>query len=235
MNRQDTKTDLGRDDAEVELTRQGPVFVLAMRDGENRFNRPFLAALNGALDEVERSDGPAALVTVGAEKFWSNGLDLDWLMASGEGAEFIGDFLELFARVLALPMATVAAINGHAFAGGAMFALTHDFRVMRADRGYFCLPEVDLGMPFAPGMNALIIDKLGRQSASDLILTGRRIGGEEALRLRAVDELAAAGEVLPRAIARAEALSGKDRGIYGRLKRDLFAEAIALLKSRRMP
>jgi len=226
---------MSRQDAKVELTRTGAVFVLAMRDGENRFNRPFLTALNDALDEVERSSGPAALVTVGAEKFYSNGLDLDWLMASGQGAEFIGDFLAFFARMLSLPLPTVAALNGHTFAGGAMFALTHDFRVMRADRGFFCLPEVDLGMPFAPGMNALIIDKLGRRTAADLVLTGRRIGGEAALRLRAADEIAAADEVLPRAIARAEALSGKDRAIYGRLKRDLFAGAIEMLKSRKMP
>jgi enoyl-CoA hydratase/carnithine racemase len=220
----------------INLTRQGLVFVLAMQSGENRFNRAFLDALNGALDQVEASNGPAALVTVGAEKFYSNGLDLDWLMSpAGEGPSFIGDFLAFFGRMLALPLPTVAALNGHAFAGGAMFALTHDFRVMRADRGYFCLPEVDLGMPFAPGMKALITGTLDSRTASDLILTGRRIGGEEALRLRVVDEIAAAGEVLPRALARAEALAGKDRAIYGRLKRDLRAAAIELLASRRMP
>lgn len=220
----------------IELTRHGAVFVLAMQNGENRFNRPFLTALHGALDEIEASSGPAALVTVGREKFYSNGLDLDWLMSpDGEGPSFIGDFLAFFARMLALPLPTVAAINGHAFAGGAMFALSHDFRVMRGDRGFLCLPEVDLGMPLAPGMNALITGKLDSRTASDLILTGRRIGGEEAQRLRAVDEVAAADAVLPRAIARAEALSAKDRGAYGRLKRDLFAEAIELLASRRMP
>jgi enoyl-CoA hydratase/carnithine racemase len=220
----------------ITLTRTGPVFVLAMQSGENRFNRVFLEALNGALDEVERSSGPAALVTVGTDKFYSNGLDLDWLMSpAGEGPSFIGDFLALFARVLALPLPTVAALNGHAFAGGAMFALTHDFRVMRADRGYFCLPEVDLGMPFAPGMNALIIGKLGRRLAADLILTGRRVGGEEGLRLGVVDEAVAADQLLPRAVARAESLAGKDRATYARLKRDVFAEAIELLASRRMP
>jgi enoyl-CoA hydratase/carnithine racemase len=84
-------------------------------------------------------------------------------------------------------------------------------------------------------MKALITGTLDSRTASDLILTGRRIGGEEALRLRVVDEIAAAGEVLPRALARAEALAGKDRAIYGRLKRDLRAAAIELLASRRMP
>lgn len=220
----------------IDLSRTGNVFVLAMQHGENRFNRAFLDALNGAIEEVAATRDAAALVTVGADKFFSNGLDLDWLMSpGGEGPAFIADFLAFFGRVLALPLPTVAAINGHAFAGGAMFALTHDFRVMRADRGFFCLPEVDLGMPFAPGMNALITGKLGRPTATDLILTGRRIGGEEALRLRVVDEIAPADAVLSQAVARADALSGKDRATYARLKRDLYPEAIELLASRRMP
>jgi len=217
----------------IDLTRQGSVFVLAMQAGENRFNRPFLTALGGALDEVERSGGPAALVTVGAEKFYSNGLDLDWLTGAGaaEGPGFIPDFLAALGRLLGLPLPTVAAMNGHAFAGGGMLALTHDFRVMRADRGFFCLPEVDLGMPLAPGMNALIAAKLGRRIATDLLLTGRRVGGEEAVALGIVDEAVAADAVLPRAIARAEPLAAKDRATYGTLKRGLYGPAIDLLTS----
>ena len=71
--------------AAIDLRREGDVFVLTMNAGENRFNRPFLNELTAALDEVERSSGPAALVTTGGEeKFYSNGLDLTWL--SGEGA-----------------------------------------------------------------------------------------------------------------------------------------------------
>ena len=68
----------------IDLRRDGDVFVLTMQAGENRFNRPFLDALNRALDTVEASAGPAALVTTGGqEKFYSTGLDLDWL--GGEG------------------------------------------------------------------------------------------------------------------------------------------------------
>jgi enoyl-CoA hydratase/carnithine racemase len=196
----------------INLTRQGAVFILTLQAGENRFNRSFVTALGGALDEVERSSGAAALVTTGSDKFFSNGLDLDWLMGDGgsEGPAFIVDFLQLLGRFLALPLPTAAAINGHAFAGGAMFALTHDFRVMRGDRGFFCLPEIDLGMPLAPGMNALITGKLGTRVAADLLLTGRRIGGEECVRLGVVDEAVELAEVLPRSVAHVEHLASKD-------------------------
>jgi len=213
------------------LTRHGPVHLLTMRSGENRFNGEFVDALSGALDEVEESTGPAALVTVGEDKFYSNGLDLTWLTSEGasEGPVFLARFLRLIGRVLALPIPTVAAINGHAFAGGGMIALAHDFRVMRADRGFFCLPEVDINLPFAPGMSALILAKLDASVSRELMLTGRRIGGTEALALRVVDETADADQLLARAIARAESMATKDRATYVAIKRGMYGAAIRLL------
>jgi enoyl-CoA hydratase/carnithine racemase len=217
----------------LDLNRDGDVFVLTMRCGENRFNQAFLDALSGALDDIERESGPAALVTVGEDKFYSNGLDLTWLMGEGaqEGQAFIGSFLKLIGRVLAFPVPTVAAINGHAFAGGGMIALAHDFRVMRADRGFFCLPEVDINLPFAPGMSALIVAKLDPSVSRDLMLTGRRLGGAEAAALRVVDETADAADVLPRAVARAASLAAKERATYAAIKRRMYSEVIGLLAS----
>jgi enoyl-CoA hydratase/carnithine racemase len=215
----------------IDLQRHGPVYVLTMRSGENRFNRPFIDALNRALDEVEDSSGPAALVTVGEDKFYSNGLDLTWLTGEGaqEGPAFVNRVLALLGRVLALPVPTVAALNGHAFAGGGMLALAHDFRVMRADRGFFCLPEVDINLPFAPGMRALTQAKLDPSVSHDLMLTGRRVGGTEAAALRVVDETADADQVLARAIARAESLAGKERTTYAAIRRAMYEPVIRLL------
>jgi enoyl-CoA hydratase/carnithine racemase len=132
---------------------------------------------------------------------------------------------------MAFPIPTVAAINGHVFAAGAMLALTHDFRVMRADRGFFCLPEVDINIPMAPGMTALIKSRLSPNVFRSCILTGARIGGIEAKALGIVDEAVPAEQVLPQAIARAASMANKGRDIYGSLKRGMYAEAIALLES----
>ena len=216
----------------IDLERDGDVFVLHMQSGENRFNRPFLDALNAALDEVEKSEGAAALVTTGEGKFYTNGLDLTWLM--GDGADvvgaFIADFHRLFARLLSFPTATVAAMNGHTFAGGAMFALAHDFRVMRGDRGFFCLPEIDLKMPLTPGMAALIQARLPAQTAHESIITGRRYGGADALGAGIVDAVAEESKVLPRAIEMARALAEKDRKTMVALKRGLYGDALAALE-----
>jgi enoyl-CoA hydratase/carnithine racemase len=217
----------------VELERRDGVFVLTMKSGENRFNRDFLTALNGALDEVEGSQGPAALVTVGEGRFYSNGLDLDWLTRQEMEAvgPFLADFEALFARLLQFPMITVAALNGHTFAGGAMFSLAHDFRVMRTDRGFWCLPEADLGMPLRPGMNALITSRLPKATFHEAIVTARRYAAEDARVAGIVQETAAEADVLPRAIALAAPHVSKSREAMTALKREMYAATIQTLKA----
>jgi enoyl-CoA hydratase/carnithine racemase len=222
----------------IDLKREGEVFVLRMDAGENRFNPEFIRSLGEALDAVEASSGNAALVTTGAgEKFYSNGLDLDWMM--GEGAhqanEFLPTVLRLMGRLLGFPVPTVAAMNGHSFAAGAMLALAHDFRVMRVDRGFFCLPEIDLGLPFAPGMAALIQARLSESALRATVLTGARLGGAACATRGIVDEAVPQAEVLPRAIERAAALAGKGRAIYATIKRGMFAHAIAVLQEAKLP
>ena len=217
----------------IDLERDGDVVVLRMRAGENRFNRGFIDAMNAALDEVEAMEGSPALVTTGEGKFYSNGLDLAWMQ--GEGAAdldpFIADVHRMFARFLAFPLPTVAAMNGHAFAGGAMFALAHDYRVMRSDRGYFCLPEADLGVPLVDGMTALIREKIGSGPVlRDAVLAGERFASVEAVAASFVDVEAPEDGVLDAAIALVAPLAGKDRSTRQALKRGLYAATLAVLE-----
>jgi enoyl-CoA hydratase/carnithine racemase len=215
----------------IELRREQDVFILHMNSGENRFNEGFVSAVNRALDEVERFDGAAALVTTGEGKFYSNGLDLTWMMGPECGAPqaFVAQVQALLARLLTFPRTTVAAINGHAFAAGAMLALCHDFRVMRDDRGYFCLPEVDINIPFTPGMSALIQARLQPQVAHEACITGRRYGATDALANGIVSEACGEAEVLRQAVARGSALSGKSSATVGAIKRGLYAHVTASL------
>lgn len=217
----------------VELKRHDHVFVLTMRSGENRFNRSFLGAIHQALDEVEGSEAPAALVTTGEGKFYSNGLDLDWLTQQpmDEVGGFLTDFEGLFARLLQFPMITVAALNGHCFAGGAMFSLAHDFRVMRTDRGYWCLPEVELGMPLRPGMNALITSRLPKPTFHEAIVTARRYGAQDAQAAGIVQEIAKEADVLTSAIDLAAPHVAKSREAMVALKREMYAATIRTLRA----
>src|SRR5258708_1530334 len=114
------------------LTRTGDVYVLNLGDGENRFHPDFVKEFAALLDEVAAAQGPRALVTAADGKFWSNGLDLEWVQANVEQFHAYASSVhtQILAKMLALPVPTVAAIQGHCFAAGAMLALAHDFRAM---------------------------------------------------------------------------------------------------------
>jgi enoyl-CoA hydratase/carnithine racemase len=213
------------------LTREEDVFVLRLGDDENRFNPDWVAAVNGLLDEVEAAPAPRALVTTAQGKIWSNGLDLEWLAANLEQANpFLTQVHELFARMLTLGVPNVAALQGHTFAAGAMFAVAHDQRVMRADRGYFCLPEVDINIPFSPGMSALIMARLPIGAAHEAMTTGRRYGGADALAAGIVGAAVPEQEVLPHALALAAPLASKDPATLAAIKGRMYAGALAALR-----
>ncbi|WP_018639065.1 enoyl-CoA hydratase-related protein [Parafrankia elaeagni] len=213
------------------LDRHSDVFVLDLGDGENRFHPDWIAAVNTALDEVEKADGARALVTAATGRIYSNGLDLTWLSANPERhREYVDSVHELLARMLALPVVTVAAVQGHAFAAGAMFALAHDFRVMRADRGYWCLPEIDIRIPFTAGMAALIQARLAPQTAHEAMLTGRRYGGTEAAAAGIVDRAVAEDSVRPSAVETALAHTGRAGETLGAIKERMYAAVLTVLR-----
>ncbi len=214
----------------VSVEHSDSVTVVRMDRGENRLHPELLIALEAVLDEIASHDQPAGLVLTGSGKFFSNGLDLEYMGANPDEAEAtLARVHALFGRVLALDVPTVAAINGHAFAAGAMLALAFDQAVMRGDRGYFCLPEADLGLPFTPGMNALITARLSPPVAHRAMVTGHRFAGTEALAAGIVTELAPEDGVLDRAVALAASLAGKPRHGIGAIKQGMYADVIATL------
>jgi enoyl-CoA hydratase/carnithine racemase len=218
------------------LDRHDDVFVLDLGDTENRFSPDWLASVEAALQEVERADGPRALVTAATGKFFSNGLDLDWLFAhAGQHEDYVVRVHQLLARVLALPVITVAALQGHTFAAGAMLSLAHDFRVMRADRGFWCLPEADIGMPFTRGMSALIQARLAPQTAHEAMTTGRRYGGEDARGAGVVDRAVDEEAVRTTAVELAASLAGKAGDTLGTIKARMYAPVLATLRDRESP
>lgn len=210
------------------LELQDTIAVLNLGPDENRFSPDWLDTVNGLLDDVLTQ--AQALVTVGTGKFYSNGLDLDWLMSHGDRADwYVGHVQALFSRVLTFPLPTVAAVNGHAFGAGAMLAVAHDYRVMRSDRGYLCFPEVDIHIPFTPGMASLIQAKLAPQTAVTAMTTGHRYGGEAAVAAGLADRAATEHEVRSAAIDLMRPLVGKDSGTLGAIKATMFAATTAAL------
>lgn len=218
----------------VELHRDGDLWRLDIGETENRFSPEWIDQVNRLLDRFEACEGPAALVTTARGKFFSNGLDLAWVQDNPEQFDdYVGRMQALLARFLLLPVPTVAAINGHAFGGGAMLALAHDQRVMREGRGFMCFPEADIGIPFTAGMTALIRSKVSPPTAITAMTTARRYTAEEAVHVGLVDCSAGEEELLPRALALAGDLVGKERTTLGAIKAGIFTDVVeALLRAR---
>jgi enoyl-CoA hydratase/carnithine racemase len=221
----------------IDLSREGDVFTLVLNAGENRWNTTFVRALSEALDEVEYSEGPAALVTTSAsEKFFSNGLDLDWVRAPKEHPEggdrqvFAAEFMSLMGRVITFGMPTVCAINGHAFGAGFMFALCHDVRFMRADRGFVCANEMQLGMSIPDPELALFRHKLPMNVFFETVQLARRWSGTDALAAGIVQHAAGLETLLDDARRRAAELAplGANRDLYRGQKERLFGERAIL-------
>lgn len=216
---------------DIALEIDGPVAVATMRSGENRIDADMVQALLDLLDRIEADESVSALV-VGAEgHHWCTGLDLAAFGRLGDEQRqaFMRSVDRLLGRLLTTGTVTVAALNGHAYAAGALLALAHDYRVMRDDRGFFCLPSVDVGIPFSEGMTALIAAKIPQPARHDLVVSCRRIGGREAERAGIVHRAADAAAVDPIAFEMAHAYAGKDTATLATVKRRLYPEAVRLL------
>ena len=214
----------------MHLESEGPVQILHLDETENRFTPDWIDEFVGLLDQVEAMPHPISLVVVGAGKFWSNGLDLEWMTANPSETGRVVDAVHvMYSRVLASPIPSVAALQGHAFAAGAMLALAFDARVMREDRGFFCLPEVDIEIPFTRGMAALVQAKLAPPAAHQAMAFGRRFGGADALAAGIVDAVASESDLLARAVAYATEITGKDRITFTTIKSTMYAPVLSAL------
>jgi enoyl-CoA hydratase/carnithine racemase len=212
----------------LELEHQDGVVVIRWRDDENRFRRDSIDRWHEVSDELEQQDGPLAVVVAAEGKIFSNGLDLEWFgRHPDEAGGVIEDVHRLFGRMLLFPAYVVFAITGHAFAGGAMLSCAGDLRVMRSDRGYWCLPEVDLGFPMTAPMARVVTARLPWPAAQEAILTGRRYTADEAVAVGIIDEVAVEDAVVSRAVELAAPMAVKDRSVIAAHKRLLFGDAAA--------
>ena len=216
----------------IEHTRTGNVHVLTLDNEANLIDPGFVVRLHQVIDAVEAdSAGAAALLLTGKGKFFSNGLNVPLISKlDGEAMRRFGhDVGRAFGRLLILPVPTVAAVNGHAFAGGAALALACDYRVMRADRGWICFSEVDAGVPIAPGLMAMIRAKLPPATARDTVLAGKRFTADAAIAAGFADAKAPEDELLARALEFVAPLADKERGIFRALKRTLWGDVAGVL------
>lgn len=216
----------------IDYAKEGDLHLVTMNDGPNTICPDWQQRMLEILDKVEADCGQgAALVLSGVDKFFCNGLNLEKVMtlAPKEMEQFGNRMAEIHKRFLVLPCPTVAAMNGHAFAGGAFMALSCDYRIMREDRGWFCVSEVDVGVPVPPAMMGILRGKLPANTARDALLTGKRYTADEAIAAGIADGKAPMENLQEQARALASQLATKEPGIFKTLKQTWFgpmAEAL---------
>ena len=221
----------------IELEKKESIYFLTMDAGENRWNTSFVREFSNALDQVEKDDGPGALVTTSNDpKFFSNGLDLDWIQSpnnfpeKGDREVFGEEFMFLMGRIITLPIPTICAINGHAFGAGFMLALSHDVRIMREDRGFLCANEIQLGLKIPRPELALFRHKIPANSFFETVQLSKRWTGPAALEAGIIQSTSTIDNLAEITKSKAEELAplATDRENFGTQKEMLFGENAAI-------
>lgn len=208
-----------------------------MNNGENRHDPDFAAAMLTALDQVIDNPKYRALVLASSDpKSWSQGININWLMKAmqeqrqDEIKSFMYAMNEVFSKLLLYPIPVIAAINGHAFGNGAILSCACDFRLMRSDRGYFCFPEVDLSIPFLPGMIAFVKKAIPYYRFNEMKLTGRRVGADELARDHVIEQAFPDADSLHKGALEFAAGFNKKRSIFSEHKRRLHRQIIDVIE-----
>jgi len=222
----------------VTLETQGKVAVITLNNGENRQDLAFANAMLSALEAaIEDKSHTALVITSSDPKSWSQGVNVAWLMQAMQAQQhddiraFMYGMNKVFSTLLLCPIPTIAAISGHAFGNGAILACACDFRMMRSDRGYFCFPEVDLSIPFLPGMIAFVKKAIPYYRFNEMKLTGRRVGADELLRDHVLEQAFPDPQSLLEGAVAFAATFSKKRGIFGEHKRRLHKHIIEVMEN----
>ena len=215
----------------MELNRDADVALLRMKAGKaNAIGPAFLERLAALLDEAQ---GARALVITGDKGFFSAGLDLPGLLALGrsEMKAFIDAFGAGMLRVFDLPMPVVAAVNGHAIAGGCVLALQCDYRIIVEAGCRIGLNEAQLGIGLPPVVVETLRSQVPASSLLPIALQGKLLEPAEALRLGLVHEVVPAAELEARAVAKARELGAVPASAFAQIKAALREPARAAVRA----
>lgn len=217
----------------IKSDRDGELLILTLARGKaNPLNAAMVEELITAFEAAADADVRGVVLASDRPRFFSSGFDVDEVFNYDHDRmkEFFSRFIDLYEGILRLPKPVVAAVSGHAFAGGAVLALACDARVM-AEGGFgFALNEVNLGVVVPSGFVRMAVAAVGARNAREIILEGKTIPPARALEMGLADAVVVPEAVLQRAVARARELAAKPP-IAFRAVKQLFLEASGLTEA----
>jgi enoyl-CoA hydratase len=203
--------------------------VLTLRLAHGKASALDVELLDALLHELDGvAEDVRALVLTGTGSIFSAGVDLFRLTREGPG--YVRHFLPLLSRFLhrlfTFPRPVVAAVNGHAIAGGCVIVLACDARLMADDVGRIGVPELLVGVPFPAAALEVVRFAVPREKVQSLVYTGRTLSARDALGAGLIDEVVAPDALLTRAQELARQLATIPPPVFSLTKQSLRAEAL---------
>lgn len=203
--------------------------ILTLRLAHGKASALDVALLEGLEHALADVGGARALVLTGTGSIFSAGVDL--LQLVDGGAPYVERFYPLLSRfvrtLFTLPIPVVAAVNGHAIAGGGVMTLGADYRVMADGSGRLGVPELLVGVPFPAAALEVVRFAVSPDRVQATVYTGRTLPAREALAQGLVDEVVDADALLPRAREAASQLAALSPEAFRMTKQRLRAETVA--------
>ncbi len=222
--------------AVIEWKKENNVAIVEMCNGPNRMNKVFAETMNLCLDEIlADTDIQAMILTSTDEKNFSQGIDVEWIGGKLHTQEnqavisFMYSMNNIFKRLLLFPVPVIAAINGHAFGNGAILSCASDFRFMRKDRGFFCFPEVDVSIPFLPGMIGFVRKAIPEHLFNQMYLSGQRMTAVDLETANVIVKACDSEALMTEAMAYAGTFA-KKRGIFAEMKKRKYKELVRIIE-----
>jgi enoyl-CoA hydratase len=213
----------------IQIERVGQIAVLRIdRPPANAIDLDLANEFATALEGIEATDGIGALIVTGAGSCFSAGLDLKVVPTYDRAQQqaMVMQVNRLFGGLYGLPLPTIAAVNGHAIAGGVILTLACDYRIGAEGDYKLGLAEARVGVPFPVAAMAIVQSELSHPVARTMVLTARNSSPRDALSMGVLDELQPPELLLPRALEVAQEMAALPRSVYRRIKRQLRAAAL---------
>jgi enoyl-CoA hydratase/carnithine racemase len=223
----------------VHITYQDQIAVVELaRSITNAINLQLVNDLHTCLQEVKNSPVKAVVITSSTEKFFSIGLDIPDLyeLSRKEFLYFYKRFNRMCINLYTLPKPTVAAITGHAVAGGCILALCCDYRFIAEGHKLMGLNEVKLGVPIPYPAYCVLLDTVEARFAREIVDTGEFFPPERLLNMGLVDCVLPLKDVVPKSIQKAQSLGALPQKAFTIIKKGrvepVEAQILNLLKEK---
>ncbi|MDX9856562.1 MAG: enoyl-CoA hydratase/isomerase family protein [candidate division Zixibacteria bacterium] len=206
----------------IALTKRESIAQIVLQRGKvNAINAEMLAELRRVFEDLRTTEPVRAVLLTGRGSFFSFGFDVPELLTYSRErlVSFLADFNAFLQELFLFPKPVVAAINGHATAGGCMLAICCDDRLIVDARARMSLNEINIGVPVFSGITAILQQCVGARMAEWILMDGAMYTSEEALRLGLVDQIVPPEDLLSSALKRAESLGAKCTSAFAQVKR----------------